>query len=160
MSRLIAQALLLMGIYLLVLTSAKPADAATGFALGLVLAIALRPRLAARRPSRPLPARLVALLPVLASTAAEMVRGTWRTARFCLRGGGQPGFVEIPRGNRSRQAVALWGVLTGESPDEVPVDVDEERDVLIVHLVDASDPDAVRDRHRRTYERALRKVVS
>src|SRR5690349_21559089 len=111
MSRLILQALLLMGIYLLVLTSAKPADAATGFALGLVLAVALRPRLAGRRPARPLPARLVALIPVLGNTAAEMVLGTWRTARFCLRGGGQPGFVEIPRGDRSRQAVALWGVL-------------------------------------------------
>ena len=160
MSRVILQALLLMGIYLLVLTSAKPADAATGFLLGLVLAVALRPRLPGRRSATPSPAGLVALVPVLAMTAAEMVRGSWRTARFCLRGGGQPGFVEIPRGDRSRHAVALWGVLTGEAPDEVPVDVDEERDVLIVHLVDASDPDAVRERHRRAYERAQRKVVA
>ena len=93
-------------------------------------------------------------------TAVEMARGSWRTARFCLRGGGSPGFVEIPRAGRSRHAVALWGVLTGEAPDEVPVDVDEERDVLIVHLVDASDPDAVRERHRRAYEGAQRKVVA
>ena len=78
-----------------------------------------------------------------------MVLGSWRTARFCLRGGGSPGFVEIPRDGRSPHAVALWGVLTGEAPDEVPVDIDEERDVLIVHLVDASDPDAVRERHAR-----------
>ena len=160
MSRVILQALLLMGIYLLVLTSAKPADAATGFLLGLVLAVALRPRLPGRRSATPPPAGLVALIPVLAMTAAEIVRGSWRTARFCLRGGGQPGFVEIPRGDRSRHAVALWGVLTGEAPDEVPVDVDEERDLLIVHLVDASDPDAVRERHRRAYERAQRKVVA
>ena len=61
---------------------------------------------------------------------------------------------------RSQRGVALWGVLTGEAPDEVTVDIDEERDVLIVHLVDASDPDAVRDRHRRTYERDQRKVVA
>ena len=51
------------------------------------------------------------------------------------------------------------GVLTGEAPDEVPVDVDEERDVLIVHLVDATDPDAVRARHHRAYERWQRRVV-
>jgi multisubunit Na+/H+ antiporter MnhE subunit len=88
-----------------------------------------------------------------------MARGSWRTARFCLSRGGRPGFVEIPRGGRSRHAVALWGVLTGEAPDEVPVDVDEDGDVLIVHLVDASDPDAVRDRHRRAYEDAQRRVV-
>ena len=66
--------------------------------------------------------------------------------------------------SRSRAAtvrgrVALWGVLTGEAPDEVPVDVDEARDVLIVHLVDASDPDAVRARHQRAYERWQRRVV-
>jgi hypothetical protein len=31
--------------------------------------------------------------------------------------------------------------------------------MLIVHLVDASDPDSVRERHRRAYEGAQRKVV-
>jgi multisubunit Na+/H+ antiporter MnhE subunit len=159
MTRVIMQALLFMGIYLLVLTSVKPGDAVIGFALGVALAIALRPR---RAPAGtpPGPAVVLALGPVLLSTAVEMVVGSWRTVRFCLGLGGDPGFVEIPREGRSRHAVALWGVLTGEAPDEVPVDVDEQRDVLIVHLVDASDPDAVRERHRRTYERALRKVVS
>ena len=61
---------------------------------------------------------------------------------------------------RRPRKVALWGVLTGEAPDEVPVDVDEERDVVIVHLVDASDPEAVRARHRHAYERVQRKVVA
>ena len=157
MSRIILQGLLLMGVYLLVLTSMKPGDAVVGFALGVGVSVALRPRRAGRAPGL---SSLLALGPVLVSTAVEMVIGSWRTARFCLgRGGGEPGFVEIPRQGRSRHAVALWGVLTGEAPDEVPVDVDEERDVLIVHLVDASDPDAVRERHRRAYERAQRKVV-
>jgi hypothetical protein len=49
--------------------------------------------------------------------------------------------------------VAVWGLATGEAPDEVVVDVDEKRDVLIVHLVDASDPDGVHARHARTHER-------
>ena len=160
MTRVLTQALFLMGIYLLVMTSAKPGDAIAGLLLGLVLAVALRPRLPGPRPAAPRPAALVALGRVLALTAVEIARGSWRTAGFCLRGGGHPGFVEIPRGDRSRHAVALWGVLTGEAPDEVPVDVDEERDMLIVHLVDASDPDAVRERHRRAYERAQRKLVA
>jgi multisubunit Na+/H+ antiporter MnhE subunit len=159
MRRVLTQALFFMGIYLLVLTSADPADAAAGLLLGLALAVALRPRLPGRYPATPRPAALIALGPVLASTALEMVIGSWRTVRFCLHGHGQPGFVEIPRGGRSRHAVALWGVLTGEAPDEVPIDVDEERDLLIVHLVDASDPDGVRERHRRAYERAQSKVV-
>ena len=50
-------------------------------------------------------------------------------------------------------------LLTGEAPDEFPVDVDEERDVLIVHVLDASDPEAVRARHRQTHERARGKLV-
>jgi multisubunit Na+/H+ antiporter MnhE subunit len=160
MSRIIIQALALMGIYLLVMTSAKPADAVAGLLLGLVLAVALRPRLPGRRPATPRLRGLLALGPVLAQTVVEMAIGSWRTALFCLRGTGRPGFVEIPRGERSRHQVALWGVLTGEAPDEVPVDVDEERDVLIVHLVDAGDAEAVRERHRRAYERAQRKVVA
>jgi multisubunit Na+/H+ antiporter MnhE subunit len=155
MSRVIVHALFLMGIYLLVMTSAKPGDAAVGLLLGLVLAVALRARPAAALR----PVRVLALVHALALTAVEMVRGSWRTARFCLRGDGSPGYVEIPREGRSRYAVALWGVLTGEAPDEVPVDIDDARDVLIVHLIDASDPDAVRERHRRAYERAQRKAV-
>lgn len=159
MSRVIVQALSLMGIYLLVLTSADPADAVTGFALGLGLALALRRRLPGSRHVPPRPGRLPAFGRVVAMTAAEMVIGTWRTVKFCLWGHGRPGFVEIPRDGRSRHGVALWGVLTGESPDEIPVDIDERRGVLIVHLVDASDPEAVRERHRRTYERAHSKVL-
>jgi multisubunit Na+/H+ antiporter MnhE subunit len=157
MSRVITQALALMGVYLLVMTSAKPADAAAGLLLGLGLAVALRPRHPGRRPTV---SGFLALGRALATTAVEMARGSWRTARFCLRGGAQPGFVEIPREARTRHAVALWGVVTGEAPDEVPVDIDEKRDVLIVHLIDASDPDAVRERHRRAYERAQRKVLA
>jgi multicomponent Na+:H+ antiporter subunit E len=146
MTRVLVHALVLMGIYLLVLTSAAPADAAAGLLLGLALAVALRPPRAERRTAMP---QLGALGRALGMTALEMVRGSWRTARFCLRGGGSPGFVEIPRAGRSHRAVALWGVLTGEAPDEVPVDIDHERDLLIVHLIDASDPDAVRARHQR-----------
>jgi multicomponent Na+:H+ antiporter subunit E len=157
MMRLLVQALGLMGIYLLVLTSAKPADALAGLLLGLGMALALR--LPSRPSATPSLRGLVALGPVIATTGWEMVVGSWRTARFCLFGHGEPGFVEIPRGDRTRHGIAFWGVLTGEAPDEVPVDVDEERDVLIVHLIDAGDPEAVRERHRRMYERFQSKVV-
>jgi multisubunit Na+/H+ antiporter MnhE subunit len=158
-SRMVIQALSLMGVYLLVLTSAEPGDALVGLVLGAALSVALRPRGAGRGAPALRLASLAALGRVLVATAVEMARGSARTARFCLGRGGAPGLVEIPRDGRSRHAVALWGVLTGEAPDEVPVDVDEERDVLIVHLVDASDPDAVRDRHRRAWEQAQRKAV-
>ena len=93
------------------------------------------------------------------ATGLDVVRGTWRTARFCLGAPAQPGFVEIPRGDRSPERVALWGVLTGEAPDEYPVDVDGERGVLVVHLLDCGDPDAVRARHAEGDARWQRRVV-
>ena len=151
----------LAGIYLLVMTSLDPGDIVVGSALGLAVAMALRPHGLHRSSSdRVSPLEwVVAFARMLTETAREMVLGSWRVVRFCLDGAATPGFVEIPRGGRSRHSVALWGVLTGEAPDEVPVDVDEARDVLIVHLVDATDPDAVRARHQRAYERWQRRVV-
>jgi multisubunit Na+/H+ antiporter MnhE subunit len=143
-------------VYLLVLTSTDPGDVLVGIALGLGLALGLRPR----RPSghgAPWFERLAAAAVVALQTAVEMVRGSWRVVLFCLGGRPGPGFVEIPREARSRHETALWGVLTGEAPDEVPVDAG--RDALVVHLVDARDPDAVRARHAAAHERWQRKVV-
>jgi multisubunit Na+/H+ antiporter MnhE subunit len=147
----------LLVVYLLVLTSLAPGDVLVGLLLAIAIVAFARPR-AGRSGSAWLP-WLVALAGTLLSTAAEVVAGTVRTVRFCLGRQAAPGFVEIPRGDRSRRAVALWGVLTGEAPDEYPVDVDEARDVLIVHVLDARDPAAIRARHARTHERWHRHVV-
>jgi multisubunit Na+/H+ antiporter MnhE subunit len=161
MSGVVLRAAGLAGIYLLVMTSLDPGDVIVGAGLGLTIAMALRPHQMGRSSSgRVAPIQRVgAFVGMLIETAREMIIGSWRVVRFCLGGQARPGFVEIPRNGRSRRSVALWGILTGEAPDEVPVDVDEARDVLIVHLVDVSDPDAVRARHQRAYERWQRRVV-
>lgn len=138
----------LAGAYLLVLTSVDPGDVAIAGALGVAVAFALRTPARLR-----LHARLGGAAGILLQTGAEMVRGTWRTAAFCLGRPADPGLVEVPVGDRTPAEVAMWGVLTGASPDELVVDVDEERGVLVVHLVDASDPQAVRDRHAHTHAR-------
>ena len=143
-------------VYVLVLTSAEPGDVLVGIALGLAVALVVRPRRASGRSARPLE-RVAAAAVVALQTGVEMVRGTWRVARFCLGSRPGPGFVEIPRAARSRHETALWGVLTGEAPDEVVVDAG--RDVLVVHLVDARDPEAVRARHAASHERWQQKVV-
>jgi multicomponent Na+:H+ antiporter subunit E len=158
MTGVLLRAAALVAVYLLVLTSAKPGDMVIGAALALSISVAQRPRRPRRSVSRVL-TRLRASAGLLAQTAFEMVRGSWRVARFCLGGAASSGLVEVPRGERSRHSVALWGLLTGEAPDEIPVDVDEQRRVLIVHLVDADDPAAVRARHARTHERWQSRVV-
>lgn len=153
---LVASGLLM--VYLLVLTSVAPGDVVIGALLAAAVTFALRP---SRSDSRGLGllGRVVGGAGLAGQTAAEMVRGSWGVARFCLRGQAEPRIVEVPRGERSPGAVALWGVLTGEAPDEIVVDVDETRSILVVQVLDASDPDAVRDRHARTYERWQRRVV-
>ena len=156
MIAILARATALAGIYLLFLTSLAPGDVLTGALLGLAVALALRPRSAPAPKPRPAD-RLAAAMVTMLATADEMIRGSWRTARFCLGRPSAPGFVEIPRGDRSHRGVALWGLLTGEAPDEIVVDVEDE--ILVVHLLDAGDPDAVRERHRRAHERNLRKVA-
>ncbi len=148
----------LLAIYLLVLTSLQPGDIVIGGAVALTITIGLGTT--GRRGSRSRAHWIRGLVGTALQTAGEVVVGSWRTIRFCLHGGGTPGFVEVPRGSRSNHGVALWGVLTGAAPDEVPVEVDAKRGVLLVHLVDASDPAAVRERHRRSHERWHRDVVA
>lgn len=158
MIALLLRAAALAAVYLLVLTSLAPGDIVVGAAIGLVVATALGGR-ATPVPAPPWRERLLAAALVTGETVVEMARGSWRVVRFCLGSTAMPGLVEVPRSGRSRAGVAFWGVLTGEAPDEVPVDVDDERDVLIVHLVDAADPDGVRERHRAAFERRQGKVV-
>ena len=145
-------------IYVFVLTSVLPGDIVIGVVLATVLVVGSR----ATGPRRDAGgwlgwARAVGTMLVV--TAWEIVKGSARVVRFCPTGAGNPGFVEIPRDDRSRHAVALWGVLTGEAPDEYPVIVDDERHVLVVHLVDAGDREAVRERHRAAQAGYLRDVV-
>jgi multisubunit Na+/H+ antiporter MnhE subunit len=158
MIRVLLRAAALAGTYLLFLTSLAPGDVLIGALLGLAVSLAMRPRGARTHSEAPASgSRFAAAVATLLTTVEEMVRGSWRTACFCLGRSSAPGFVEIPRGDRSDKGVALWGVLTGEAPDEIVVDVEDH--VLVVHLLDARDPDAVRERHRRTHERHLRKVA-
>jgi multisubunit Na+/H+ antiporter MnhE subunit len=147
----------LMAIYLLVVTSLAPGDLLVAGLLALGIVMAGRPRLGRRR-ARSGP-WLIHLLGMLVATARDMAVGSVGVVRFCLGARMAPGFVEIPRGDRSRRGVALWGVLTGEAPDEYPVHVDDRRHVLVVHLIDARDPAAVRARHAAARDRWQRHVA-
>lgn len=157
MTGILARVGLLLAVYLLVLTSVEPGDILVGLVLATAIVAVSRPR--DRRPGTGWLRWIAALAGTLLSTGHDMVTGTIRAARFALGGPAHPGFVEIPRGDRSRRAVALWGLLTGEAPDEYPVDIDDRRDVLIVHVLDARDPAAIRARHARVRDELQRRVV-
>jgi multisubunit Na+/H+ antiporter MnhE subunit len=148
----------LVAIYLLVLTSLDPGDILVGTLLALGLVLWTGPA-GTRQGAAGWRRWFVAVTRMVAVTGLEIAVGTVRVVRFCLTGAGNPGFVEIPRGDRSRRGIALWGILTGEAPDEYPVDVDEERHVLVVHTIDARDPGAIVARHAAARDAYQRDVV-
>jgi multisubunit Na+/H+ antiporter MnhE subunit len=148
----------LAAIYLLVLTSVAPGD----IVVGAVLAAALVVTSGAHTPRRSAGGWgrwAIAFARMTVVTAWDITVGAARVARFCIAGGASPGFVEIPRGDRARRGVALWGILTGEAPDEYPVAVDDARHVLVVHIIDDRDPHAIRARHADRRMRHEREVA-
>ena len=160
MTRFLLSTLALTSVYLLVLTSVHPGDVLVGAVLSA--AIAAVPRFARPAPGSgpPLLRRLAAAPAFALGILAEMVRGNWHVALYVLglRPLRSPGLVAIPRGERSASGVAVWGYVTAISPDEIVVEADDQRGILIVHLLDARDVPAIRERHRRTYERRQRPV--
>lgn len=158
--RIVLLAAALTAVYLVVLASVHPGDVLTGAAVSIPVAAAATRLLPRRRLDVPLAGRLLGVPGLAAGALADMVRGTWHVARYVVR---RPpldasGLIAIPKGERTRSGVAAWGYLTALAPDEVVVDVDEARGVLLVHVLDARDARAVRARHHRVYERRHRRV--
>ena len=142
-------------IYALALGSFAPADLATGLVLSAGCLAAVRGLHGADdAPAREV-ARRVAFFPVLlAAVGGQVLRGTSTMSLIVLglRPLHRPGLVEVPMGSRSESGMAAAAVLTTLAPGDVVVDVDVERQVMLIHTIDASDPDAVRERFRHLRE--------
>jgi multisubunit Na+/H+ antiporter MnhE subunit len=108
----------------------------------------------------PLGRRLLAFPRFALATLREVVVGTWDvTLRVLhLRPVDRPGIVLVPIGERTSAGLAATALADTLSPGEVLIDVDHERGVMLVHVIDARDPDEVRARHQRFYERHQRGV--
>lgn len=149
-------------LYCLTLASADPVDFATGTLLGAVLLLALGRRL--RSPARTGPAQSLhraAWFPVFAcAVVADVLAGTWDVALrvLHLRSVDRPGLVRVPFGPRTDRGVAVSALATTLSPGSVVVEIDEERREFLLHVIDASDADAVRAQLQRFYDRYQRRV--
>ena len=151
----------LAAVYLLTLGSADPFDLAFGVVLAAVLSFGLRGRLQRPQGEGPsLAARLAAAPALLAALLAEIARGTWDVALrvLHLRPVEHPGIVLVPIGERSELGVAVTGLLIGLSPGSLLLDVDDKRRMMLFHVIDARDPDAVRAQIDGFYHRWQRRV--
>lgn len=162
MTRFLLALVCLVAIYLAVLVSVDPWDVGMGIAFGGGLLWATRGFVFGGDPT-PLadPARrLVAFVPFVAAAVADIVRGTWEVALVVLhlRPLNHPGIVAVPIGDRSRLGVAVSALVTTLSPGSFLVDVDEAQATMLIHVLDASDPDGVRAAQERFYQRYQRPV--
>ena len=162
MSRFLLALVLLVLVYALVLASADPWDLALGAVAGGGLLWATRGFVFGGRPSPivGLAGRLLAFVPFVAAIVRDIVRGTWSVALVVLhvRPLRHPGIVAVPFGERTRLGVAVSVLATSVSPGTFLIDVDWEQRAMLLHVLDASDPDAVREAHERFYQRYQRHV--
>ncbi len=161
MGRLVLPLALLTLVYALVLGSFSPADLALGVVLSGALLFVLRGFVLPGEPaSSGVFGRVAGFFPFAAAVARDVVVGTWQVTLVTLhlRPLGRSGIVAIPIGGRTETGVAVSALVATLSPGEVLVDVDRVRGVMLIHVVDAADPEEVRRRHEDFYRRYQRKV--
>jgi len=155
----------LAGVYLLTLGSVKVADLLIGVVLAGGVVIVLRRTLPAggeRGAGAGTLARRLAHAPrLLAHIAWTIVVGTWEVALVVvgLRPLRTAGTVELPVDDRSEAGAVVAALALTLSPGELLIDFDWEREVALVHVLDAGDPDELRRRWREDYRRLQRQVV-
>ena len=97
--------------------------------------------------------RVAAFVPFSFAVFWEVVVGTWEVTLVTLhlRPLVRPGIVAVPIASRTPSGVVVWAVVTGLAPGSFFVDLDRERGVALIHVLDARDPDAFREEQERFY---------
>jgi multicomponent Na+:H+ antiporter subunit E len=147
--------------FALVLGSFAPWDLVIGAVISGVLIYGTRRFTFSEEPASPsLFSRFVHFWPFAAAEIWIITQGTWEVALVTLhiRPLVSPGIVAVPIEDRTPTGVAVSALATTLSPGTFLVDVDWKHNVMLIHSIDASDPEAVREDHQRFYRRYQRKV--
>lgn len=148
--------------YALTLASFHPLDLVVGAGLSLVLLAGLRtaPVVVDVSPGHGFGRRLLGFPVFVAALLFDVAAGTWDVALRVahLRALERPGIVVIPMQERTALGVAVSALAMTLSPGSVFVDLDWRRRIMLLHVIDASNPAAVRAHHRHFYERYQRPV--
>ena len=168
MTRYVAAVVALTLVYALALASFQPWDLIIGAVLSAALLFASRRFVfgadgAISQPARrglPLLGRVAAFVPFAVAVFREILVGNWEVTLVTLhlRPLVRPGIVAVPIGARTPTGVAVWAVVTGLPPGSFFVDVDRERGIALIHLLDAREPEAFREQQEEFYRRYQSKV--
>lgn len=155
--------LMFTAVYSLILGSLAWEDLVLGLGLSAALLITFRGvLLPSPLPSNGRMIRAIIVFPVFAFMAIrDIVSGSVAVAMIVIgvRPLEHPGIVSIPIGERTPTGVGLSGMLLTLSPGSFLVDVDWDEGVFLIHVIDASDPDAVRELYQTFYDRYQRHVA-
>lgn len=162
MNRVVLALVLLTVVYALALASFDPWDLALGVGAAALTLLIFRRFLFGGRPAsiEGLGRRALGLPRLVGHVLVDITTGTWRVASVVLhlRPLEHPGIVVIPLGERTEMGVVVSAFAGTLSPGEYLVDIDWEGRRLLMHVLDAGDPDAVRARFADFYERSQRRV--
>jgi len=148
----------LTGLYLLIVSSTKIGDIATGLVLAALVVAVGRRQVSGATSARATLRRLAGVPALVGGTLVDVVTGSADVIRCCLRRPPDPGLVWLPTGPTSPSSLAAWGIRLGITPNTVVVDVDEERGAVLVHVLDAHDPEVVRAEQEAAYRSRQRRV--
>lgn len=162
MQRAVFCVFLLTLVYALVLASFHPYDLLIGAVISGALYFATRGYLFGDEPDvkGDLIGRVVAFVPFAVAVARDVAVGTWEVALVTLhlRPLHNSGIVAIPIGERSPVGISVTALVMTLSPGEFLVEVDWDRKVMLMHVIDATDPEGIRRSHEEFYRRYQKKV--
>ena len=72
----------------------------------------------------------------------------------------RPAWVVVPLDLRQPEAITILAGTITLTPGTVSADLSDEGHSLLVHALDAEDPDAVRDEIKNRYERRLKEIFA
>lgn len=158
----VTSVLLLTLTYGLAVSSYQWQDLLVGGLLAVTMTVALRDLVftESASPVGRFVSRVAAFPGYAASIFVEVTKGIWRVSLIVLGidRKSRPGIVWIPIGERTPLGVAVTGLAMTLSPGSYLLDVDEEAQRMYFRVVDAADPQAVRDFFRDHYERFQKPV--
>lgn len=112
-------------------------------------------------PNRPRLSRPLKVIEYVLVVLADIVQANIIVARIVLfkpNGERRPNWITIPLDLKTPEAItALAGTIT-MTPGTLSADVSDEGHTLLVHCLDAPNPEAVRDEIKERYERRLREI--
>jgi len=149
--------LLLTIVWCLLMNTMSPGTAVFGLILGILIPILT----AAYWPQRPPLHHPMKVLGYILIVVWDIIVANVQVALIVLfkrNSAMSPNWVAIPLDIRTPEAIAVLAGTITLTPGTVSADLSDEGHTLLVHALDAPDPDAVRDEIKNRYERRLKEI--